>query len=136
MENNNLLQTNANSKKTYFIHIKKDEINNLEDLTMIKTLIELDAKLEIDENFDMSKLKFANKSELTNKSYKKIGRYLKSNKNFQCCSCDEQIQSNITFKQLSCSHRFHVNCIDSKLKQDIYKTCPICNTEHITASLF
>jgi hypothetical protein len=136
MENNyNLLQNGVNLKKTYFIHLKKNEVNNLKDFTMIKQLIETKANVEIDTNFDISKIKFANKSDLLNQSCKKVGRYLKSNKNLQCCCCDEQIQSNTKFKELLCLHRFHIKCIDSILKKDLYKMCPICKTEHITTSI-
>jgi hypothetical protein len=131
-KNNNLSETTySNNNRTYFIHIKKSDITDIEDMTMIKNLLED----QINDSVNISDFKFINKSDLINKSHKEIGKYLKSNKLSICAYCKEDIIPGTTFKQLNCKHRFHVNCIDSKLKKDIYKKCVCCNSEQISASI-
>ena len=119
------------NNKTYFIHIKKSDVGDLEDLNLIKNL--LDDSLSLNsESILLNDFKFINKSDLENKSYKNVGRYLKSNKNSICIECNTTINKQCIFKELNCKHRFHVNCIDSKLKKDLYKKCPKCSSEHVT----
>jgi len=131
MTNNiNLSEANYPKKcKTHFIHIKKNDIIDMDDITMIKDL--LDEKFNDD--ICLSDLKIVKKTDLEKKSYKQIGKYLKSNKLSKCAECNMDISIGTKFKKLDCHHRFHINCIDEKLKTDIYKQCSICNTEHITA---
>lgn len=132
INNINLSQIeNQNKYKTYFIHIKKSQINDLEDINLIKNL--LDEKFN--ENIDVNELKFVNNSDLMNISNKDIGKYLKSNKLSTCAECCLDIKQHCTFKELSCKHRFHIKCIDSKLKKDIYKKCTKCLSENITNNI-
>jgi len=131
-KNTNLSQTtNANNNRTYFIHIKKSDVSDIDDLSMIKSLLED----QINDTININEFKFINRSELVNKSYKEIGKYLKSNKQSICGDCKKDILPGTTFKELNCKHRFHINCIDNRLKKDIYKKCTCCNTEHISASI-
>lgn len=121
----------SNNFKTYFIHIKKSDINDLDDINMIKNL--LDNNLSVNtESVQITDFKFINKTDLKNKSHKNIGKYLKSNKTSTCVECNILIPKQSIFKELNCNHRFHVNCIDLKLKKDLYKKCPKCCSEHIS----
>jgi hypothetical protein len=122
---------NPSKNRTYFIHIKKSDISDIDDLSTIKSLLEY----QLNESINIDEFKFINKSNLVNKSYKEIGKYLKSNKQCVCAECNTEILSGTIFKQLDCKHRFHVSCIDNKLKKDMYKKCTCCNTEHISASI-
>ena len=124
--------TNYKLKKTYFIHIKKNNTITNDKYLIIKKLLDENIIDNID-NIDINNFRFINKSELKNKSYKFIGKYLKSNKVSICKYCKLDILPNTIFKQLNCSHRFHIHCIDLKLKQNIYKQCIFCNTEQITS---
>jgi len=130
MNNNIALSQNETTNKfnTYFIHIKKSLINDLDDLDVIKSL--LDDK--ITEEYNINDFIIMNKKELNTKSYKGIGRYLKSNKISKCTGCTLDIKVNAVFKELNCKHRFHIECIDEKLKKDIYKKCTKCLSENIT----
>ena len=126
---NNLSETSyTHNNRTFFIHINKNDINDLEDISMIKNLLED----HITDNVNISDFKFVNKSDLISRSHKDIGKYLKSNKQSICADCREEITPGTIFKQLNCKHRFHVSCIDNKLKKDIYKKCVCCNTENIS----
>jgi hypothetical protein len=129
------LQTNKNTFNTYFIHVKKSDISDLDDLVMIKHLIDEQYNVNSD-NTQLSDFKFINKNDLKNKSHKNVGRYLKSNKASQCAKCNETICKEVIFKQLNCGHRFHIECIDPILKKDIYKQCLVCNTENVTCLLY
>ena len=132
MDKNNLTYDKTISKnKTYFIHIKKSDISNINDLDSIKNLIKLN-NMNSDIDIDINNLKIINKSDLINISYKNVGKYLKSNKDCICNECNTTIKATTTFKELNCKHRFHVSCIDIKLKNDVYKKCISCNTENIT----
>jgi hypothetical protein len=133
MSNNTNLSefTYPSKNRTHFIHIKKSEIIDMDDLTMIKNM--LDEKFN--DNISISDLKFVKKSDLEKKSFKHIGRYLKSNKVSKCAECKTDIFAGIKFKQLNCGHRFHIECIDNKLKTDIYKKCSCCQTEQISATI-
>lgn len=126
------LEKEQNKFKTYFIHIKKSEINDFDDINMIKTLLD-DKLLLTNDSIQLSDFKFVNKIDLENKSYKNVGKYLKSNKSSCCVECNKVIDQQCVFKQLSCGHRFHVKCIDPKLKNDIYKKCTKCCAENITS---
>jgi hypothetical protein len=129
-KNTNLSETTyQNKNRTCFIHIKKSDITDMDDLSMIQNLLED----QLNYNVNINEFKFINKSDLINKSYKDIGKYLKSNKQSFCADCNKEIVPGTIFKQLDCNHRFHTNCIDNKLKKDIYKKCTCCNTEHISA---
>jgi hypothetical protein len=130
------LSKTSNKYKTYFIHIKKSQINDLDDINMIKNL--LDDKLNIFDSIDsidsinINDFKIINKKDLENKSIKDIGKYFKSNKISTCQECFTDIKQHCVFKELVCKHRFHVNCIDPKLKKDIYKKCTKCCSENVT----
>lgn len=129
-----ILNTQKNTFKTYFIHVKKSSVNDFDDLNTIKNL--LDDKLQLsDELIQFNDLKFINKIDLENKSYKTIGKYLKSNKESCCSECNKSIEKQSIFKELNCGHRFHVKCIDPKLKNDMYKKCVKCCSENITCLL-
>jgi hypothetical protein len=128
---NNLNLNLNNDNHTYFIHVKKSNFKDLNDFEDIKKILEKTANKEI----SLNDIKFINKSELINKSYKNIGRYLKSNKISSCNECDKEIYCNEVFKQLACNHRFHTYCIDPILKKDIYKKCSFCENENITMCL-
>jgi hypothetical protein len=129
MNENNLTHNKTiNKNKTYFFHIKKSDISNINDLDSIKKLIN---KSDI----DISNLKIINKSDLINISYKNIGKYLKSNKDSVCQDCKTTIKATTIFKELNCKHRFHTLCIDNKLHNDVYKKCTSCNTENISTNI-
>lgn len=126
--NLNLITTNNEyNNKTYFIHIKKNDINNFEDILDLKHLID---PTILDNSYE---LKIMNKSDLEN--IKKIGKNLKSNKNNLCSKCNEVIIKKTVFKELDCKHRFHLKCIEEHLENDMYKKCIICNVEHITKNI-
>ena len=122
---------NENINRTFFIHIKKNDISYINDLNTIKNLLEN----QIDDNVNINDFKFINIQNLIKTSYKNIGRYFKSNKQSICDDCSKYIKLGTIFKQLLCNHRFHVKCIDNKLKNDIYKKCSKCNTEQISITL-
>lgn len=125
---NNLNLNLNNNTNTYFIHVKKNNFRNINDFEDIKKILEKTVNKEI----SLGDIKFINKSELINKSYKNIGRYLKSNKISSCNCCDKEIYCSEIFKELPCKHRFHTHCIDPILKKDIYKKCSFCETENVT----
>jgi hypothetical protein len=131
LNTHNDLKKNKNSFNTYFIHVKRGDISDIDDLNIIKNLI--DEKYNIDsDNVQLSDFKFINKNDLKNKSCKNVGKYYKSNKTSCCAKCNETINKEIIFKQLNCGHRFHIECVDPILKNDIYKQCLMCNTENVT----
>lgn len=135
MDKNNLTYNKTvNKNKTYFIHIKKSDISNINDLDSIKKLIKLN-NMNSDIDIDINNLKIINKSDLINISYKNVGKYLKSNKVCICNECNTIIKATTTFKELNCKHRFHTSCINEKLKNDVYKKCISCNTENITTHI-
>ena len=135
MSNNTEINTNISrslnrSSNTFFIHIKKKDITNINDIDMIKELLAINHDINISND---DEIKFIDNKDITNLSYKKIGRYLKSNKNSLCKHCDTEIIAGSVYKELNCKHRFHVNCIDPFLKKDFYKKCICCNTENISS---
>lgn len=135
MNKNNLsYDKTINKNKTYFYHIKKSDVTNINDLDSIQNLIKLN-NMNTDIDIDINNLKIINKSDLLNISYKNIGKYLKSNKNCICETCKTTINASTIFKQLNCKHRFHTSCIDNKLKDDVYKRCTSCNTENISYNI-
>ena len=113
--------------KTYFIHLKKNDINNLDDI------IELTKQINPNITDNSYELKFINKSDLNN--IKNIGKNLRSNKDTNCDYCNEIITKGTIFKQLDCNHRYHKKCIEPILKNDIYKKCINCDIEHITNNI-
>ena len=119
------------NNKTYFIHLKKNCINSIDDFINIKNLIDSNMS---DDSYEF---KILHNSDLDNISYKNIGKYLKSNKISKCCNsnCNSSIHQYTIFKQLDCGHRFHKECIDPILKNDRYKKCIKCNLEHITTNI-
>jgi hypothetical protein len=133
-ENNLSYDKIINNNKTYFFHVKKSDVSNINDLNSIQNLIKLN-NMNTDINIDINNLKIINKSDLMNISYKKIGKYLRSNKNYICDCCKKTINASTIFKQLKCKHNFHTSCIDTKLKNDIYKRCTSCNTENISINI-
>ncbi len=128
-ENNLTHDISINKNKTYFFHVKKSDISNVNDIEAIKKLIKINNN-EID--IDINNLKIINKSDLFNISPKNIGKYLKSNKDSICESCKTVIKATNIFKELGCKHRFHTSCIDDKLKNDVYKKCISCKTENVS----
>jgi hypothetical protein len=126
--NKTLITTNNVKNNTYFIHVKKNKLNDANDLTVIKNLLEE----KLNEDIFLDDLNIINKSDLAKISYKNIGKYLKSNKKCECNSCNDYIINGTIFKQLDCMHRFHTHCIDPLLKKDLYKKCSVCNTEHVS----
>lgn len=121
------INNECSHNKTYFIHLKKNDINNIDDILNLKNLI--DPTL-FDDSYE---LKIMTKSDLYN--VKKIGKNLRSNKNILCNQCNKIITKGTIFKELDCKHRFHKKCIEQQLENDIYKKCIICNVEHITTSI-
>lgn len=135
MNKNNLTYDKTiNKNKTYFYHIKKSDISNINDLDSIKNLIKLN-NMNTDIDIDINNLKIINRSDLMNISYKNVGKYLKSNKDCICEDCKITIKATITFKELNCKHRFHISCIDEKLKNDVYKKCSSCNIENVSTNI-
>jgi len=131
IENNTNISTSVNkSNNTFFIHIKKNEFTNLNDIDMIKELLTNNYDITVSNS---DEFKFINSNDINKISYKKIGRYLKSNKNSLCKHCNTEITTGSVYKELNCKHRFHVNCIDPFLKLDVYKKCICCNTENISS---
>jgi hypothetical protein len=126
-----IAKQDENISNTYFIHIKKSNMTDLDDLNMIKSLLNDEFSFN-NENIQLSDFKFIDCNDLKNKSYKQVGKYLKSNKSSCCELCKKTIKQETTFKQLNCGHRFHTKCIDPILKQDIYKKCTSCCSENIT----
>jgi hypothetical protein len=120
------LNIENNKNKTYFIHLNKNDIKNIEDIIKLKMI-----NSNISE--DSYELKNINKSDLDN--IKNIGKYFKSNIDTQCNLCNKNIKKGIIFKELECKHRFHKKCIEPILKNDIYKKCIFCETEHITNNI-
>ena len=130
-KNNINISTSINeSNNTYFVHIKKNQFINLNDIDMIKELLSNNYDINISNS---DELKFVNNNDINKLSYKKIGKYLKSNKNSLCKHCNNEIIAGSIYKQLDCKHRFHINCIDPFLKKDLYKKCTCCNTENISS---
>jgi hypothetical protein len=84
---------------------------------------------------DISEFKIIQKSVLRKISHKNIGKYIKSSNNKICDCCNKDILLNNIYKKLECSHRFHVKCIDSKLKNDLFKKCIVCDLEHVSKFL-
>ena len=121
------INNECNHNKTYFIHLKKNDINNIEDILKLKNLIDPTMS---DDSYE---LRIMNKSDLEN--IKKIGKNLKSNIDTTCAKCDKIITKGLIFKELDCKHRFHKKCIEEHLENDIYKKCIICNVEHITTNI-
>jgi hypothetical protein len=126
------LQKNKNASNTFFIHVKKSDICDIDDLNMIKNLIDEQYNIDSD-NIQLNDFKFINKNDLKNKSHKNVGKYLKSNKASHCAKCNETINKDTIFKQLNCGHRFHTQCVDPILKMDIYKQCFMCNAENVSS---
>ena len=122
---------NININRTFFIHMKKNDISYINDLYVIKNLLEI----QIVDNVNINDFKFINIRNLIDTSYKNIGKYFKSNKQSICSDCKKYIKPGTVFKQLLCDHRFHVKCIDNKLKKDMYKKCPNCNIEYISINI-
>ena len=59
-----------------------------------------------------------------------VSHYLKANFDEKdCVICQESFKTLEKIKKLPCCHFFHVNCIDTWLRQE--KKCPFCNKEVI-----
>ena len=128
MSKNLVLNKDNTQKNTFFVHFKKSDFNDFDDLIYIKNLLDE----QLGDNIDITDIKLMSKTELDNKSHKYIGKYMRSAKCFNCSECHKIIESNNTYKKLCCGHRFHLDCIDNKLKNDIYKRCSVCQTENIS----
>jgi hypothetical protein len=128
MNKNLVLNKDNTQKNTFFIHVKKSDFNNFDDLVYIKSLLDD----EYNSSIDMSDITIMSKSELQNKKPKDVGKYMKSSKCLNCLECKNLIQPNVIYKKLDCGHRFHLECIENKLKSDLYKRCSVCNTEHVS----
>lgn len=128
MSKNLVLNKDNTQKNTFFVHVKKSDFNNFDDLIYIKSLLDE----QLNDNIDLTDIKLMSKSELNDKSYKHVGKYMKSDKCFDCSDCHKNIESNTIYKKLNCGHRFHLDCINDKLKNDIYKRCSICHTENVS----
>lgn len=120
------LEIENNYNKTYFIHLNKNDINNMEDIIKLTKLVNPNI---VEDSYE---LKIINKSDLYN--IKNIGKNLKSNKDTNCDYCNQIINKGKVFKQLDCNHRYHKKCI-KPIKNDIYKKCLICEMEHITQNI-
>ena len=119
---------NANKNQTYFIHIKKNDLINTDIYTLIKKIID---PINTN-NINNTDIKIMTNLELANIKLNNIGKFIKSNKTYNCVKCNTEISSGTIFKKLNCKHRFHIKCINLELKKDIYKKCIYCKTEHIS----